>query len=111
VAARKPAKSAIHGIGFRPTAGGMVIVRSDKPVEYAVAAGERELVLKLPGASIPRVNDRRPIDTAVFGGAVERVEPRLVSHGVELRVRLRAPAGFHVEQNGGVLTLSFAPAG
>ena len=81
------------------------------PVEYTVASAEREVVLKLPGASIPRLNDRREIDTSIFGGAVVRVLPRVVPGGVELHLQLRARADFHVEQSGGVLTVSFAPAG
>src|SRR5437660_1735619 len=36
-AARRPQRSAIHGIGFRPSSGGVVIVRTDRPVEDTVA--------------------------------------------------------------------------
>ena len=111
VASVRVQKSAIQGIGFRPSAGGVVIIRSDRPVEYTVSSAGRELVVRLPGASIPLPNNRRPIDTSVFGGAVVRVEPRLVPGGVELHVKLRAQAAFQVEQSGAVLTVTFAPAG
>ena len=88
-----------------------MIVRTDRPVEYTVAALEHELVVRLPGASIPLPNNRRPLDTAIFGGAVRRVSPRLVPGGVELHVELRWRVGFQVQQRGPVLTVTFAPAG
>ncbi len=111
VASAHPRKASIHGIGFRPAAGGVVIVRSDHALEYTVTVSDHALVLRLPGASIPSANNRRPLDTSVFGGAVERLVPRIVPGAVELRVELRERVDFEVKQAGAVLTVTFAQAG
>jgi hypothetical protein len=116
-AASQPARSraaqaapsrSITGIGFHPTAGGAVIVRSDKPLEYGVSGEENAVLIHLPHSAIARANDRRPLDTRVFGGAVRRVVPIPVSGGTDLRIELGAPADYRLEQSGPVLTISFS---
>jgi hypothetical protein len=108
--ATRPGKTTIHGIGFRPAEGGTVVVRSDRAVEYTVDEAEREVLLKLPGASIPLANNRRPLDTSAFGGVVERVLPEVVPGGVQVRVELKERMGCRVQQSGAVLLVTFVPA-
>ncbi len=109
--ARSPAKghAAITGIGFRPQSGGEVIVRSDRPLQYGVSSSDRAVLLHLPNAAIPVANNRRPLDTRVFGGPVQRVVPHEVKGGAEVRIELREPAEVHLNQSGSLLTLSFTP--
>ena len=106
-----PAKghAAITGIGFRPQSGGEVIVRSDRPLRYGVSSLERAVLLHLPDAAIPLANNRRPLDTRVFGGTVQRIVPLQHSGGTEVRIELREPAEVHLNQSGSLLTLSFTP--
>jgi hypothetical protein len=101
--------AAITGIGFRPQAGGEVIVRSDRPLQYGVSSSDRAVLLHLPNAAIPVANNRRPLDTRVFGGPVQRVVPHEVKGGTEVRIELREPAEVHLNQSGSLLTLSFTP--
>jgi len=101
--------AAITGIGFRPQAGGVVIVRSDRPLQYGVSSSDRAVLLHLPNAAIPVANNRRPLDTRVFGGPVQRVVPQEVKGGTEVRIELREPAEVHLNQSGSLLTLSFTP--
>ncbi len=106
-----PAKghAAITGIGFRPQAGGEVIVRSDRPLQYGVSSTDRAVLLHLPNAAIPLANNRRPLDTRFFGGPVQRVVPHEVKGGTEVRIELREPAEVHLNQSGSLLTVSFTP--
>lgn len=99
---------AITGIGFRPQGGGEVIVRSDRPLEYDVSGEPHAVLLHLPSAGIPRSNDRWPLDTSFFKGAVQRVVPLPVPGGTDLRIELRAHAAYQLAQNGSVLTVTFA---
>jgi len=101
--------AAITGIGFRPQAGGEVIVRSDRPLRYGVSSMDRAVLLHLPDAAIPVANNRRPLDTRFFGGTVQRVVPQQVPGGTEVRIELREPAEVHLNQSGSLLTLSFTP--
>ena len=101
----------ITGIGFHPANGGTVIIRSDRPLEVAVSDGARGVVLRIPGASIPLPNNRRPLDTSFFGGEVERLVPLVSPDGVELRINLQSPADARVHQEGGVLKITFALRG
>jgi hypothetical protein len=99
--------TSITGIGFRPGGGGEVIVRSDRPLDYGVTGDGRAVLLHLRGAEIRRPNDRRPLDTSFFGGAVGRIVPQVVAGGVELRIELRAPVDYQLRQEDGVLAISF----
>jgi len=101
--------AAITGIGFRPQAGGEVIVRSDRPLQYGVSSSDRAVLLHLPNAAIPVANNRRPLDTRFFGGPVQRVVPQEVKGGTEVRIELREPAEVHLNQSGSLLTVSFTP--
>ncbi len=102
------ASAHIIGIGFRPVQGGEVIVRSDHPLEYGVSGDEKAILLHLRSARIPVANNRRPLDTRFFDGPVERVEPLPVAGGTDLRIVLRAPAEYQLEQTGSVLTVTFS---
>jgi hypothetical protein len=102
------ASAHITGIGFRPVRGGEVIVRSDHPLEYGVSGDDRAILLHLRSARIPVANNRRPLDTRFFDGPVERVEPLAVAGGTDLRIVLRAPAEYQLEQTGSVLTVTFS---
>src|SRR5207248_4243179 len=73
----------INGIGFRPLSGGEVIVRSDRPVEYEVSSGENAVLIHLRSARIPLQNNRRPLDTRFFEGAIQRVVPLQVPGGTD----------------------------
>ena len=103
---------AITGIGFHPTGGGAVIVRSDKPLEYGVSepgsASGPAILLHLRGAAISSANNRRPIDTRVFDGPVQRIVPLAVPGGTDVRIELRGNPGYELHQDGGVLTVTFA---
>ncbi|GAC1607630.1 MAG: hypothetical protein NVS4B10_22770 [Myxococcales bacterium] len=103
--ARRPA--AIHGIGFRPLGQGVVLVRSDRAVEYSVTRTDREVLLHLAAATIAVANNRRPLDTRVFGGPVERIVPLYSRGGTDLRIELRETTEFQVEQVAGLLTVTF----
>ena len=115
VAARSPrprmpaGRTAITGIGFRPLAGGEVIVRSDRPVEYEVSTAETAVLIHLRSARIPLMNNRRPLDTHFFEGPIERVVPLEVPSGTDIRIELRQRAEVHLEQSGPLLTVSFTP--
>ena len=100
----------ITGIGFRPIQGGEVIVRSDHPLEYGVSDDARAVLLHLPSAAIPLPNNRRPLDTRFFHGAVERVVPMPVAGGTDVRIELRQHAEYQLAQNGSVLTVTFSAA-
>jgi len=100
----------ITGIGFRPIQGGEVIVRSDHPLEYGVSDDAGAVLLHLPSAAIPLSNNRRPLDTRFFHGAVERVVPMPVPGGTDVRIELRQHAEYQLAQNGSVLTVTFAAA-
>ena len=98
----------ITGIGFRPVRGGEVIVRSDQPLEYGVSDDASAVLLHLPSAAIPLPNNRRPLDTRFFGGAVQRVVPMLVPGGTDVRIELREHAEYQLAQTGSVLTVTFS---
>jgi hypothetical protein len=100
----------ITGIGFRPQAGGAVVVHSDGPLEYGVADEPGAVLLHFRGAHIPLANNRRPLDTSFFTGPVARVVPRQLDAGADLRIELRSRAEVHLQQDGGLLTVSFTPA-
>jgi AMIN domain-containing protein len=100
----------ITALGFRPVDAGEVIVRSDHPLAYGVTADAKGVLLHLPGARIPLPNNRRPLDTRFFEGAVERVVPVAVAGGTDVRIELRQPAEYHLEQSGAVLTVTFSSA-
>jgi len=100
----------ITGIGFRPIQGGEVIVRSDHPLEYGVSDDAGAVLLHLPSAAIPLPNNRRPLDTRFFQGAVERVVPMPVAGGTDVRIELRQHAEYQLAQNGSVLTVTFSAA-
>ena len=100
----------ITGIGFRPIQGGEVIVRSDHPLEYGVSDDAGAVLLHLPSAAIPLLNNRRPLDTRFFHGAVERVVPLPVAGGTDVRIELRQHAEYQLAQNGSVLTVTFSAA-
>ena len=98
----------ITGIGFRPVRGGEVIVRSDQPLEYGVSDDASVVLLHLPSAAIPLPNNRRPLDTRFFGGAVQRVVPMPVPGGTDVRIELREHAEYQLAQTGSVLTVTFS---
>jgi hypothetical protein len=100
----------ITGIGFRPVRGGEVIVRSDQPLEYGVSEGGDAVLLHLPSAAIPLPNNRRPLDTRFFSGAVQRVVPIAVPGGTDVRIELRERAEYQLAQNGSILTVTFSAA-
>ena len=100
--------ASITAIGFRPVRGGEVIVRSDHPLDYGVSGDDRSILLHLRSARIPVANNRRPLDTRYFEGPVERVVPQPVADGTDLRIVLRAPAEYQLEQSGSVLTVTFS---
>jgi hypothetical protein len=85
-----------------------VIIRSDRPLEYGVSGEENAVLIHFPHSSIARANDRRPLDTRVFGGPVRRVVPLQVRGGTDLRIELHGPADYHLEQSGSVLTITFS---
>jgi hypothetical protein len=101
---------AIHGIGFRPVGEGELIVRSDKPLAYSLSRDDQSILLHLPGSTIARSNDRRPLDTRFFDGPVARVVPVEAGGGTDLRIELRRPAAAEVTQAGSVLTVVFSAA-
>ena len=97
-------------VSFRPIQGGEVIVRSDHPLEYGVSDDAGAVLLHLPSAAIPLPNNRRPLDTRFFHGAVERVVPLPVAGGTDVRIELRQHAEYQLAQNGSVLTVTFSAA-
>jgi hypothetical protein len=111
---RTPAKMAmsvarhITGIGFRPISGGEVIVRSDQPLEYGVTGDGSAVLLHLPSTAIPVPNNRRPLDTRFFDGAVRRVVPLAVAGGTDVRIELRERTEYQLAQTGSVLTVTFS---
>ena len=98
----------ITGIGFRPVGGGEVIVRSDGPLEYGISGEGKSVLLHLPSTAIPVANNRRPLDTQFFAGAVQRVVPLPVEGGTDVRIELRERAGYQLAQSGSVLTVTFS---
>jgi type IV pilus assembly protein PilQ len=98
----------ITGIGFRPVRGGEVIVRSDHPLEYGISGDDRAVLLHLPSAAIPLLNNRRPLDTQFFDGPVRRVVPLSVAGGTDVRIELREHAEYQLAQAGSVLTVTFS---
>jgi AMIN domain len=98
---------AIRGIGFRAEGQGVVLVRSDGPVEYSVTRGDRQVLLHFDSATISVANNRRPLDTRFFGGPVERIVPVASAASTEVRIELREAADFQVQQTAGLLTVTF----
>jgi hypothetical protein len=98
----------ITGIGFRPVQGGEVIVRSDGPLEYGISGEGKAVLLHLPSTAIPVANNRRPLDTQFFAGAVQRVVPLPVEGGTDVRIELRERAEYQLAQSGSVLTVTFS---
>jgi hypothetical protein len=98
---------AINGIGFRPEGQGMVLVRSDRAVEYRVTRTDREILLHFDSAIISVANNRRPLDTRFFGGPVARIVPLASAAGTDVRIELREATEFHVQQTAGLLTVTF----
>jgi hypothetical protein len=98
----------ITGIGFRPVRGGEVIVRSDHPLEYGISGDGSAVLLHLPSAAIPLLNNRRPLDTQFFDGPVRRVVPLSVAGGTDVRIELREHAEYQLAQSGSVLTVTFS---
>jgi hypothetical protein len=98
----------ITGIGFRPVGAGEVIVRSDHPLEYGISGDGSAVLLHLPSAAIPLPNNRRPLDTRFFEGAVSRVVPVQVADGTDVRIELREHAEYQLAQSGSVLTVTFS---
>ncbi len=108
IALAEAPRHAITGIGFRPNAGGEVIVRSDQPLEYGVTGDDHAILLHLPRAGIPLPNNRRPLDTRFFNGPVDRVVPVTVPGGTDVRIELRRHAEYQLAQSGSVLTVTFS---
>lgn len=108
LAAAQPARQLITGIGFRPAKGGVVIVRSDKLLEYAVSAETGVLLIHLPHTAIPLPNNRRPLDTHFFDGPVQRIVPLVVPGGTEVRIELAGHADYQLAQSDSVLTVTFS---
>jgi hypothetical protein len=105
----KPEKTAaITGIGFRPVGAGAVIVHSSAKLEYEAEDVDRAVILHVAGASIPRANDRRVLDTEFFGGPVLRVVPILAPNGIDLRIELRRSAHYEIAQQGDALIVTFS---
>ena len=98
----------ITGIGFRPVGAGEVIVRSDHPLEYGISGDGSAVLLHLPSAAISLANNRRPLDTRFFEGAVSRVVPVQVADGTDVRIELREHAEYQLAQSGSVLTVTFS---
>jgi AMIN domain-containing protein len=110
-AAKSPPPKAhanITGVGFRPVGAGEVIVRGDHPLTCDVSAEGTAVLLHLPGARIPLPNNRRPLDTRFFDGAVQRIVPLSVAGGTDVRIELRQPAEYKLEQSGSVVTVTFS---
>ena len=110
-AAARPApartRASITGIGFRPSAGGIVLVRSDRPLDYAVTGADRVVVVHLRGAGIPLPTNRLPLDTRFFDTPVVRVVPEPAAGGIDLRIELRGQAHYQLSQVSGLLTIAF----
>ena len=98
----------ITGIGFRPIGAGEVIVRSDQPLEYGITGQGSAVLLHLPSAAITLPNNRRPLDTRFFDGAVSRVVPVQVADGTDVRIELKEHAEYQLAQSGSVLTVTFS---
>jgi hypothetical protein len=108
VAAAQPARKLITGVGFRPAQGGEVILHSDQPLEYGVSGEEGAIVIHLPRTAIPLPNNRRPLDTRFFDGPVQRIVPRAVAGGTDVRIELREHAEYQIKQDGTLLTVTFS---
>ena len=70
----------------------MVLVRSDRPLDYAVTGEGRVVIVHLRGAGIPIPTNRLPLDTRFFDSPVTGVT--LKEHGgdLEISVALRGAA-------------------
>jgi hypothetical protein len=84
-----------------------VLVRSDRPLDFELASAALVVTIHLPGAEISNSNNRRPLDTRIFGGPVSRVVPVAVPGGTDLRIELQRRASHSVEQTAGLLTVTF----
>ncbi|HVI24044.1 MAG TPA: AMIN domain-containing protein, partial [Myxococcales bacterium] len=89
------------------SAGGIVTVRSDRPLDYAVTGEGRTVVVHLKGAGIPIATNRLPLDTRFFDTPVVRVVPQPVAGGVDVRIELRGQVRYELSQASGVLTIAF----
>lgn len=106
-AARPSGAANIRAIGFRPQGAGAVVVRADRPLEVGVERSDSALLLHFASASIPLANNRRPLETSVFGGPVQRIVPLPGRGGTDVRIELRENAAYALQQDGGVLTVTF----
>jgi hypothetical protein len=85
----------------------MVMVRSDRPLDYAVTGEGRVVVVHLRGAGIPLRTNRLPLDTRFFDTPVLRVVPEPVTGGIDLRIELRGQTRYELSQASGLLTIAF----
>jgi hypothetical protein len=83
------------------------MVRSDRPLEYAVTGEARVVVVHLRGAGIPIPTNRLPLDTRFFDTSVVRVVPEPVAGGIDLRIELRGQTRYQLSQSSGLLTIAF----
>lgn len=104
---RAAGRAHIRAIGFRPQGAGAVVVRADGPLEVGVERSESALLLHFASASIPLANSRRPLETAVFGGPVQRIVPLPGRGGTDVRIELSENAAYALQQDGGVVTVTF----
>jgi hypothetical protein len=84
-----------------------VLVRSDRPLDYAVTGEGRVVIVHLRGAGIPIPTNRLPLDTRFFDTSVVRVVPESVAGGIDLRIELRGQARYQLSQASGLLTIAF----
>ncbi len=109
--AKRPAW--INRLEFAEEEGGRsaVIVGTTHPVDYEViAAGEREVRLRLAQARLPEKYSR-PLITTRFASAVDRVTPVAGAGETVLSVQLREKVEFAVEQEGNVIRMKVAASG
>jgi hypothetical protein len=104
--------------GFRLLEGGgsRVFVKIEGKVGVTERRGQGQLVVALPGVSVPSRNDRRPLDTSFFPTPVSQV--RLVPHegGADLVIELKQPSEMQLRveelRDGVVVMIDFpAPSG
>ncbi len=102
----------VNRIDFHSTADGRstIIIGTTHPVKYDVnKQGDKKLKISLFNTRIPKYR-RRPLITARFESAVDRITPKQRSGATDIGILLREAVPYNVEQEANLLKVTLEPS-
>ena len=102
----------VNRIDFHSTTEGRstIIIGTTHPVKYDVnKQGDKKLKISLFNTRIPKYR-RRPLITARFESAVDRITPKQKSGATDIAIMLREAVPYNVEQEGNLLKVTLEPS-